>query len=1322
LIRHAKASTAGSNQRQAAGLGRFLRGAFATRGFSNGAKGSGAPFGLGVRTSLRLVGLSTVATAALLALGAPSALAAPPAEFGAEGPGAGEFEEPEGIAIDQESGDVYIVEEQGNRVDRFSESGAFELAFGWGVVDSSPELQVCGPQAPSPSASCRRGIKGSGIGQFKEPAGIAVDNDPLSSSHGDLYVVDRGNQRVEKFGPDGEFILGFGEAGSGPGQFEGLGIHAVAVGPSDTVYVADIERVQKFSPAGALEGEIALPSIGGIEDLLVDSVGDLYVLPELEGQGVRKFDGTGTELGSPRDPGLGGTEPAIAIGPGDELIVNDPLIKGRIFAYDSSGAQLSSQPQGKDARGIAYAEGPAALYVIHKHPARVLTTTLATPGTPLIIEDSEAANEVGTQGATLNATVNPEGGEETTFHFEYGTEAGVYPEETPEEALGTGEGFEDIAAAKAIEGLAPRTTYHFRVVATNKEGKTAAGPDQSFETLPPVSVDSSSASHITATSATLEAELNPHGLPTTYRFEYDTVPYTEGESPHGTATPLGSAGEGEVDVLRSAQVQGLEAGTVYHFRVVAENELGTTEGPNRTFATQSALASALPDNRGWEQVSPLDKHGIPLETIKREGGLIQAAADGHAITYFAKGAIVSEPAGDRSAVNSQVLSARTASGWSTADITTPHQAPAGVYPGKDSEYKLFSADLSLGAVEPIGATPLSPQATEPTPYLRLPGGGYEPLVNPSNVPEGTHFGGKELGPEEFERGVNFVTATPDFSHILLKSPTSLVEGFETGGGQGIYEWSEGALAPVSFVPSGAAALCGGAAPACESAGDSRVGNGNFQVRNAISADGSRIFFSTGPELYLRDIPRGETLRLDAAAPGVEEPSAAGAIFQFASTDGSRVFFTDAQRLTEDSTARPSKPDLYLCEVREGGAGQLECALTDLTPDHTPNESANVLGAAIGGADDGSSVYFVANGALTGEPGPAGETAVHGDCGEAASDSCNLYRYDIATESIQLLAVLSGADFPDWTASSEGLQLGELTARVSPNGRYLAFMSERQLTGYDNRDAKSGARDEEVFLYDAGGEGGAGRLLCASCNPTGARPAGRQGPPNVPYALVDGAPNWQNRWYAANVPGWTNVDNQHALYQSRYLSNSGRLFFNSSDALVPTDTNGSEDVYQYEPPQGPGQPASNTCAESAPTFSSASEGCVSLISSGESAEESAFMDASESGDDVFFLSAAKLGPRDTDTALDLYDARVEGGEAAPAKPVECAGDACQRPVAPPNDPTPGSLTFQGAGNLLQCPRGKVKRSGSCVKQKAKKKHKSKKQKKSKRTDNNRRARR
>ena len=92
-----------------------------------------------------------------------------------------------------------------------------------------------------------------------------------------------------------------------------------------------------------------------------------------------------------------------------------------------------------------------------------------------------------------------------------------------------------------------------------------------------------------------------------------------------------------------------------------------------------------------------------------------------------------------------------------------------------------------------------------------------------------------------------------------------------------------------------------------------------------------------------------------------------------------------------------------------------------------------------------------------------------------------------------------------------------------------------------------------------------------------------------------------------------------------------------------DTNSSEDVYEYEPPAGAQAPARDSCSSASATFSAVSLGCTDLISNGTSREDSAFLDASETGQDAFFMTAAPLSKRDVDTAYDVYDAHVEGTE-------------------------------------------------------------------------------
>ncbi len=1234
------------------------------------------------RALARKLGTSLLLAIGVLSLLGPGVGEAAVTQFGSEGEGAGQFAEPAGVAIDRESGDVVLVDRANNRVDQFSGEGQFVRTWGWGVRDGKAEFEIC--QAPGP---CRAGIPGSGEGQFEKASGVAID-ESAGPTQGDIYVLDRANARVSRFSPEGEFILSFGEAGSGPGQFNGLGINALAVGPTGTVYVADISRVQKFSAAGVFEGEIALPSIGGIEGLLVDSLGDLYVLPE-EQEGVRKFDGTGTELGSPRDPGVTGLEPSIALGPGDGLLVKDPS-KGQILGYDASGTQtlsLALANAGGARGGMAFAAG--VLYVLYETPPSVSLQSVPPPG-PVILEGSEKAGSLFTTSATLEASINPEGPEETHYHFEYGTTT-AYGTSVPEPEGGLTPGFGDEAASAPISGLEPATVYHFRVVAENALGQKAEGPDQAFQTLPPVSIESEAASEVSADGAKLSAELNAHGLPSTYHFEYGTSTAYGQSAPEADA----EAGESTEAVSFSVTIQHLQANTTYHYRVVARNALNEAGeyvlGADHTFTTQGEAAATLPDGRAWEMVSPPKKHGGSLEPIRETGGTIQAAADGSGLAYVATAPVDENPQGSRSAVLSELLARRGAPGvWSTQDITTPHRAVAGVIPGEASEYKLFSADLARGAVEPIGSTPLSPRPSEPseadaerTPYVREPDGSFTPLAWAGNVAAGVKFGGRELHPESFAGGVAFVTGTADLSHVLVESPSALVAGFENEGFQSVYEWDEGKLSPASVLPSGAPAT------------GARVGNRSFQVRNAISADGARVFFSVAGELFVRDMELGATgvtLRIDTPQAGVKE-AAPGAIFQFASADGAKVFFTDEARLTSDATAKQNQPDLYECVIEVAGE-ELSCKLRDLSVDPHANEAANVQGAVIGAGEDGRRVYFVANGALgggevshggvapgvgfTGEGSQSselsngeGEEARNGVCAQAGEGQCvNLYEFDTQSAAARprLVAVLSGEDHPDWFAI-DGTNLGEMTARVSADGRYLAFMSKRSLTGYENRDAKSGALDEEVYEYDAE----SGRLSCASCDPSGQRPAGQFDSGVAPGLLVDAPRLWGGQTLAGSIPGWTPVDIGHALHQSRYLSDTGRLFFNSPVGLVSGDGNGAQDVYEYEP-EGVG-----SCT--------AAPACLGLISSGTASEESAFLDASETGDDVFFLSAAQLSLEDSDTALDIYDAHVCSvapgcaPQAIGAPPPCLTNDSCRS--APTPQPgifgAPASQTFSGAGN-------------------------------------------
>jgi hypothetical protein len=596
---------------------------------------------------------------------------------------------------------------------------------------------------------------------------------------------------------------------------------------------------------------------------------------------------------------------------------------------------------------------------------------------------------------------------------------------------------------------------------------------------------------------------------------------------------------------------------------------------------------------------------------------------------------------------------------------------------------------------------LSSEASEPTPYIRrealcdAPASAsecYLPILTGkegfADVPPGTKFGGSAIATRPDE--VGFVGASPDLRHVLL---SSLEAGLTAGTSSGLYEWSAGApaanaLQPVSVLP---ASEGGGTVIGTVGGSPGKPWSGN---RHSISDNGSRVFWMSnggegqgeGHSLYMYDAVKRETIRLDVQQPGVSSGGIPDAFFQIASSDGSKVFFTDIdryQRLTAQSGAVGQ--DLYECEIVEE-AGKSRCKLTDLTPE-SKGRDAVVQRSVLGASEDGSYVYFAAAGVL-GDGAERG--VVPGSCGwlePEPSGTCNLYEYHDG--AITFITALSNEDENAWDAQEYiTSNVSKLTARVSPDGRYLAFMSSRSLTGYDNRDAAfSGKPDQEVYLYDAATK----RLVCASCNPTGSRPVGVEvheftsaaGRPNLVAVRGGSGGAWgpESR-VAANLPPWNELGGQgSSLYQPRYLSDSGRLFFNSNDALVSQDVNGQEDVYEFEP-QGIG-----SCTSSNVTFSAKSGGCVSLISSGSSPEESGFLDASQSGGDVFFSTASRLTSQDYDTSYDVYDAHEcivsVSCVVSPVSPPPCdTGDSCR--AAPALQPSvfgaPASATFAGAGNV------------------------------------------
>jgi hypothetical protein len=1188
---------------------------------------------------------------------------------------------PWSVGVDEATGDVYVTDPANYRVEEFAPTGDFLLMFGEKVNATAvkangteAEQDLCTAESGD---TCQKGVPGAAPGDFEgEALYVAVDNSSGPSKN-DVYVGSSvedllvGENQVQKFDSTGQLIGSWGTDGqlNGstiaspparlPGPFDQ--INGVAVDPSGNLWVYgtgdEQGRVFEFQQNAAFLQDWPTGTFTG-SGIALNSEGDAYVT--IGFHETAKYAANGTRLGKITTEGVNNEALTVDAANSDLYVATSPSpfnvlrfspsCRMRPFEGGCEPEESFSSSHLAYSRGIAI--DPASpgevdprepLYVAEQERGEV--AGFSFEAVPEVL--TRKASDFTSGAAMLNGTVNPSGlilNEGLAgCRFEWGEVAGVYGHvaECEQSAAEIGSGTIPVAVSAQISGLAAGHTYHFRLVAGNANdvnpGLEVDEPSMSGDSSfgPPL-VESWSVSGVSATGAKLETAVSPNNVDTSVRIEYGTTPAL------GKETGIVDIGSGEALEHASWTVLGLIPDTTYYYRVVAHSVLGTVESEAHAFETQGEAAvgvPTLPDGRGWELVSPPDKYGAAIEPMVAELNFaIQAAASGDAVSYVTTAASELGAAGNANL--SQVLSSRAGpgDGWQSQDISLPHSEASGVSLNSQ-EYRLFSGDLARGLLQPFGTfeAALSPEASEQTPYLRsdFAGGNPEALCADGCFrPLATSAAGFEdvTGGSKFgiaQNGGGTCPPRPECGPEVLGANVDLSDVvlsstaplLEGAPENGLYEWAGGKLTLVSILPSGKADAA---------ANRPRLGQWeerSIVARNAISTDGSRIVWSdkNDTRLYLRDLETEETVELGKAG-----------LFEDASSDDSTVFFDEEGHLKE-------------CQLVEE-PGHLHCKTREL---------GSLEGTMIGASEDGSFAYFVSG------------TELELDHGN----------------TVEPIAALSSEDYPDWAGTSSIEPLPHLTARVSPNGRWVAFMSQQELTGYDDHDAASGHLDEEVFLYHAAAVAGEqGSLVCVSCNPTGGRPHGvefEQLEASGGHAGLAGGGSrvWRpDQWLAAAVPAWTSN-----LYQSRYLSNSGRLFFNSSDALVPQDTNNTEDVYEYEPPANPEAPTSDNCATTSQTFSTRSDGCVALISAGTSSEESAFLDASEDGDDVFFLTTARLAPQDVDRSLDVYDAHVCSLEApCPAEPqpgpAPCEGDACQGGGLVPHDPTPGSLTFHGPENL------------------------------------------
>jgi hypothetical protein len=721
--------------------------------------------------------------------------------------------------------------------------------------------------------------------------------------------------------------------------------------------------------------------------------------------------------------------------------------------------------------------------------------------------------------------------------------------------------------------------------------------------------------------------------------------------------------------------------------------LGALALPALAAPTSSSL---LPDHREYELVSlegdtlggevypPSATQQAPKTSRETFNDYpVRASATGDAIAYSGELPPTGGSGSSGAGGGDTFLATRGAAGWSTQAITPPVEGSRSVYQG-------FSSDLAVAFLDEFNE-PLAPSVSFPciTLYAHDSTSGYRPTFTETMTPG-------ECGEPVFA-GVSADDSATVFETSARLTPEAPEASSED---ENLYESVGGHVHLVNVLPNGGTtpnAAIGGESNRAEEYGrQEQLGLRHFG--GAINTTGSRVAWTdlNSGDLYVRENPAGP----DPTTVLVAE----GAYYRGASADGSKILFTDERKLTVDSTAAPGEPDLYVDEFgpEVGQPGTIK----DLTV--ASSVHANVQGV-VGNSEDGSYVYFVAQGALA-AGAPSGRECSREETIEAVEHEidhprpaagCNFYVWHAG--AVRFIATLSPLDNSMNAADAYGEgshdsgdwrpALHLRTAVVTPDGQSVAFMSRRSLTSPTETGTK------RVYAYSAA----TGAISCVSCNPSGeeSQTIETSGNSEEQFAAFLSSPR-AGEFISESPP---------STYQLRDISaNGARIFFTSDQQLVPQATSGTRQVYEWE------REGEGTCT-GPPVVSPVNGGCVFLLSSSLGSEEAVFLDADASGDNVFFTTRAQLTSEDRNEQTDVYDARVAGG--FPHSVTQCSGTGCQG--AAPTSPAfaiPSTVTFSGGANFpppspavapkkvakqkVKCRKGFVKNKKSkCVRKSRKK---------------------
>jgi hypothetical protein len=589
-------------------------------------------------------------------------------------------------------------------------------------------------------------------------------------------------------------------------------------------------------------------------------------------------------------------------------------------------------------------------------------------------------------------------------------------------------------------------------------------------------------------------------------------------------------------------------------------------------------------------------------------------------------------------------------------------------------------------------------------YARQPDGTMQPIG-----PITETRGAKEQVFKEAESVPRL--ATSDLSHLVYATKRTDWT-FDKGEARGLYEYvGAGNAHPFLVGVSG-----GQGSSDLISVCDTTLGGGSGDgLAQALSADGRIVLFTArkavsgacaggsgtnagvpvpANEVFARVDGEGagahtialsqpkapETLSSTPAAEGCrtaecqknigEQANWRDALLQGASEDGMKAVFVSTQQLTDTATQDPTGDSAKDCGSTTGAHG-CNLYLFDMGApaghnliDVSAGDSSG-LGPEVQGvmavSGDGSHIYFIAKGVLSTSKNQAGQEASPG------LDNLYLYERDSAHPGghTAYITTLPGDEAPtprEEQPESEQWVEQLLAPNVTADGRVFVFASHGALTV----DATRSRGPAQIYRYDAGTE----QLQRVSIGERGFNDNGNAGTGEARLAST-----------GSLMP----------VRRDLSMSNDGSMvFFQSPVGLTPGALNdvpvngrtASEDqaqnIYEWEI-QGKGG-----CTQPA--------GCIHLISDGHDQSEGdgqvststassvEILGSDSTGENVFFATADPLVGSDTDTELDIYDARTLGGYPAPTTPIPCEADACRpAPQEPPVLGSLGSLTFSGSGN-------------------------------------------